>query len=237
MQSAKAVAWITACLLMVTTSDLIASDVVIPLGQQRLSVPAKSLLEIRDQNLVRQGWDISCGAAALSTILTYDFDTPYSEATIAVSILANGDPDKVKARGGFSLFDLKLFAEAVGYTAKGYADLTLDDLALSSVPAILPVRIRGLDHFVVYRGQYAGRVRLGDPAFGNITLSARDFDNIWQSRIGFFVTPKDTDFEDGQALSINKLNMTVPDLNYVERLLNSNPIVPYTRRPRPGGAL
>lgn len=235
MRSAQVVAWISVCLSIATTPDSIAREVVVPLGQQRLLVPAKSLLEIRDQNLVRQGWDISCGAAALSTILTYDFDTPYSEATIAVSILANSDPEKVKARGGFSLFDLKSFAEAVGYTAKGYADLTLDDLALSSVPAILPVRIRGLDHFVVYRGQYAGRVRLGDPAFGNITLSARSFEEIWRSRIGFFVTAKGTDFDDGQPLSIDKLNMTVPDLNYVERLLNGNPIVPYTRRPRPGG--
>lgn len=227
--------WISACIVMVITSVATAGDVVIPLGQQRLSAPVKSLLEIRDQNLVRQGWDISCGAAALSTILTYDFGTPYSEATIAVSILANGDPEEVKARGGFSLFDLKQFAEAVGYTAKGYGELTLDDLAISSVPAILPVRIRELDHFVVYRGQYAGRVRLGDPAFGNITLSANRFQKIWQSRIGFFVTPKGADFTDGQPLSSDKLNMTVPDLNYVERLLNGRPIVPFTRRPRPTG--
>lgn len=188
-------------------------------------------------NPLRQGWDISCGAAALSTILTYDFDTPYSEATIAVSILANGDPEEVKARGGFSLLDLKRFAEAVGHTAKGYDNLTLDDLEKSSVPAILPVRIRNLDHFVVYRGQYAGRVRLGDPAFGNITLSANRFEKIWQSRIGFFVTQKGTDFTDGQPLSTDKLNMTVPDLNYVERLLNRKPAIPFTRRPRPTGTL
>ncbi len=235
MQFAQGAARVTACMLMVISTVAALGDVVIPLGRQRLSTPAKSLLEIRDQNLVRQGWDISCGAAALATILTYDFDTPYSEATIAVSILANGDPEEVKARGGFSLFDLKQFAEAVGYTAKGYSKLTLEDLAISSVPAILPVRIRDLDHFVVYRGQYAGRVRLGDPAFGNITLSANRFEKIWQSRIGFFITPKGTDFEDGQPLSTDKLNMTVPDLNYVERLLNSSPIVPYTRRPRPTG--
>ena len=235
MRFAKSATWVSTCLLLVMASIATAGDVVIPLGQQRLTTSVKSLLEIRDQNLVRQGWDISCGAAALSTILTYDFGKPYSEATIAVSILANGDPELVKARGGFSLLDLKQFAEAVGYTAKGYGDLTLDDLAMSSVPAILPVRIRDLDHFVVYRGQYAGRVRLGDPAFGNITLSADRFEKIWQSRIGFFVTPKGTDFTNGQPLSTDKLNLTVPDLNYVERLLISKPIVPFTRRPRPIG--
>ena len=115
-------------------------------GAQRISRPVMSFLEMRERNLVRQGWDISCGAAALSTVLTYHFGAPYSEATIAVSILRNTDPARVRERGGFSLLDLKRFAEAVGYSADGYANLTLEDLNEANVPAILPVRIQNLDH-------------------------------------------------------------------------------------------
>ncbi len=195
----------------------------------------KSFLALREQNLVRQGWDISCGAAALSTILTHDFQDPYSEATIAVSILANTDPELVRSRGGFSLLDLKRFAEAVGYTARGYGELTLDDLAASTVPVILAVRIRDFDHFVVYRGRFAGRVLVGDPAFGNLTLSEDRFARIWPSHIGFFVQPAKTEIWQGERLSPETMNLTIPDLNYVERLLRRGGPTPIMRRPRPIG--
>ncbi len=212
-----------------------AGDYSVVANGQRIRTRVKSLLEIRDQNLVRQGWDISCGAAALSTVLTYDFREPYTEATIALSILANTDPAKVRARGGFSLLDLKRFAEAVGYSARGYGGLSLGDLANSSVPIILPVRVKDFDHFVVYRGRYAGRVLVGDPAFGNLTLSERRFAEIWSSGIGFFVAPPDAEIWGGEPLAPETMNLTVPDLNYVERLLREGGITPTTRRPQPTG--
>jgi predicted double-glycine peptidase len=197
-------------------------------GAQRLETRVLSLLELRDQNLVRQGWDISCGAAALSTVLTHHYSAPYSEATIAVSILANTDPERVRARGGFSLLDLKRFAEAVGFSAEGYADVTLDDLVESGLPVILPVRIRDLDHFVVFRGFVAGRVLIGDPAFGNLTLSERRFEKIWTSGIGFFVEPADgarPEWRPDEAVSL-----TIPDLQYVYRFGATVDPVPATRR-------
>lgn len=207
-----------------------AAEVEVPVAVlgQRATAGVVSLLELRDRNLVRQGWDISCGAAALSTILTYDYGTPYSEATIAVSILANTDPERVRARGGFSLLDLKRFAEAVGYAAEGYAGLTLDDLADSGLPVILPVRIRNLDHFVVFRGRVAGKVLLGDPAFGNLTLSERRFGEFWTSGIGFFVEPaggERPDWRPDEAVAL-----TVPDLGFVYRFGVRIEPVPATRR-------
>lgn len=207
-----------------------AADVPVPVsaGGERVRTHVMSLLEIRDRNLVRQGWDLSCGAAALSTVLTYDFGSDYSEATIAVSILANTDPARVRARGGFSLLDLKRFAEAVGFKAEGYADLTLDDLAESGLPVILPVQIRGLDHFVVFRGRVAGKVLIGDPAFGNLTLSERRFAKIWTSHIGFFVEPANgrlPSWRPDEAVAL-----TVPDLGFVYRFGAVVDPVPATRR-------
>jgi predicted double-glycine peptidase len=222
-------------LLFVVSGPGFSEEYSIQLGGQRIKTAIKSFLEIREQNLVRQGWDISCGAAALSTILTYDFDDPYSEPTIAVSILTNTDPEIVRARGGFSLLDLKRFAQAVGYDARGYGGLTLDDLAASTVPVILAVRIREFDHFVVYRGRYAGRVLIGDPAFGNITLSEDRFASIWPSHIGFFVQPAGAGIWDGEPLAPEEMNLAIPDLNYVQRLLRGGGPVPILRRPRPTG--
>lgn len=194
----------------------------------RFQVQVRSFLEMRERNLVRQGWDISCGAAALSTILTHDYETPYSEATIAVSILANTDPALVRQRGGFSLLDLKRFAEAAGFTANGYGDLALKDLINFKAPLILPVRIRGLDHFVVFRGVAAGKVLLGDPAFGNLTLSRQQFLEFWTSEIGFIVEPQDAQDKQIAALSAEAMHLTVPDLNYIYRLSRGAGPVPTT---------
>ncbi len=209
-----------------------AAEVVVRLGGHRITTHAKSLLEIREQNLVRQGWDISCGAAALSTVLTYDLNRPYSEATIAVSILSNTDPAKVREQGGFSLLDLKRFAEAIGFSAKGYSGLALEDLSRSAVPAILAVHFRDFDHFVVFRGRFAGKVLIGDPAFGNLTLSQEKFMEIWPSGIGFFVQTAGKEYWEGDPLSPETMNLAVTDLNYVYRLLRGGGPAPATRRPR-----
>ncbi len=200
----------------------------VPAGGQRAEVRIVSLLELRDRNLVRQGWDVSCGAAALSTVLTHHYGADYSEATIAVSILANTDPERVRERGGFSLLDLRRFAAAVGFSAEGFANLTLADLVESGLPVILPVRIRELDHFVVFRGQVAGKVLIGDPAFGNLTLSERRFERIWTSGIGFFVQPADGELPDWSP--DEAVQLTVPDLGFVYRFGARFDPVPATRR-------
>lgn len=216
--------------LTVLLVPLARGEVQIETGSQRINANVTSFLEMRERNLVRQGWDISCGAAALSTVLTYHFDAPYSEATIAVSILANTDPELVRARGGFSLLDLKRFAEAVGFTATGYAEMTLPDLTATNTPVIIPVRIRDLDHFVVFRGRAAGKVLIGDPAFGNLILSEERFGEIWTSGIGFFVEATGEAAPGRSSLSAEAMQLTVPDLNYVYRVVTRVGPVPATRR-------
>lgn len=231
-RSKLATAALLAAVLCAISSHVSAGQNIIGRDSSRISVPVKSFRELREEKLVRQGFDISCGAAALSTILTFDFDAPYSEATIALSILSNSDPDKIRSRGGFSLLDLKRFAEAVGFSAKGFAGLTLDDLAESAVPVILGVRIRGFDHFVVYRGRFAGRVLIGDPAFGNLTLSEEQFAAIWTSGIGFFILQPGEEIWKGDLLTPEQLSLTLPNLNYVHRVaLNKRPNA-VTRRSR-----
>lgn len=201
----------------------------------RLEVPTATFKDLREARLVRQGWDISCGAAALSTVLTHHFGDPYSEATIAVSILHNTDPERVRARGGFSLLDLKRFAEAVGYVAVGYRDLTLDDLEARPVPAILPVRFRDYDHFVVFRGRAGNRVLVGDPAFGNLTLTLDEFHQAWSSTIGFFVFADAAqaagDWHDrASPLDPDALSVLLPDLDHVRRLSRPGGLIPLSRR-------
>ena len=151
----------------------------------------RSLKEIRDEGVVKQRWDVSCGAAALSTLLTYDFKDNTPETSIVVWLLHRVDAGRVRSRGGFSLLDLKHFAEARGYHAEAFSGMTIEDLALEKTSVIVPIRVKGFDHFVVIKGIYAGHVIVGDPGFGNMTMRVDRFQKLWKNGIVFVVHPPD----------------------------------------------
>ncbi len=153
--------------------------------------PIRTLKEIRGEGVVRQRWDMSCGAAALSTVLTYDFKDATSETAIVVWILHRVNPVQVRARGGFSLLDLKHFAQARGYSAEGFSGVTIDELAQEKNSVITPIRFKGFDHFVVVKGVVGDRVVLVDPGFGNMTMKTNRFAEIWKNGIMFVVHPPD----------------------------------------------
>jgi uncharacterized protein len=146
--------------------------------------PVRSLAEIRHQSVVMQKWDLSCGSAALATLLTYDLGDPVSERAVATTMLHRTDPIKVKTRGGFSLLDLQEYAEARGYKAEGYGQMTFDDLT-TMFPAIVPLELVRGDHFVVVRGIQNGEVMLADPGFGNRRLSIAEFNRVWVQKVAF----------------------------------------------------
>jgi uncharacterized protein len=148
--------------------------------------PVRSLLELRTEGVIVQQWDTSCGAAALATVLTFTFDDPVSEEAAARAMLRRTSPLRVRARGGFSLLDLKRFAEGRGYVAEGYRGLDLDQLVRLRSP-IVPINEWGNAHFVVVRGLRDGRVDIADPGFGNRLLPVEQFLELWQHGIGFAI--------------------------------------------------
>lgn len=136
-----------------------------------------------------QECDTSCGAAALATVFTYSLHDPVSEREVARGMLRMTEALKVKYRGGFSLLDMKHFAELRGYKGEGYRRLTLDSLLKLNSP-IVPVVQYGNPHFIVVRGlDSGGRVNIADPGFGNRTMSVEDFTAVWKDGIGFVVIP------------------------------------------------
>jgi predicted double-glycine peptidase len=147
----------------------------------------KSLLEMRHENVVVQQWDLSCGAAALATLLNFQHGDPVSEREIATSMLRKTDPVKVKVRGGFSLLDLKRFVETRGLVGSGYMNMNLEQLTALG-PSIVPVNLGDYNHFVVFRGLVGNKVLLADPAFGNRSVGVDDFMKGWLQNIGFAVT-------------------------------------------------
>lgn len=146
--------------------------------------PVRSLLEYRQEGVVIQQWDSSCGAAALATVLTYTFDDAVTEKTVAQAMLRRTDPLRVRVRGGFSLLDMKRYAESRGYAAEGYRNTSLTELAGMRSP-IVPIVEYGSPHFVVVRRVRGGEVDIADPAFGNRTLALEHFREAWQNGIAF----------------------------------------------------
>jgi predicted double-glycine peptidase len=154
-------------------------------AQAQAREPVRSLLEIRQANVIVQQWDASCGAAALATLLTYHLGEAVSERAVAQALLGKTDPLRVKHRGGFSLLDLKRYAEARGFRADGYVGVSLAQLAKLG-PAIVPVVLDRYPHFVVFRGRIGDRVLIADPAYGNRSVEVEAFEKAWH-KIAFVV--------------------------------------------------
>ncbi len=147
----------------------------------------QSLKEIREKAVVMQRWDNSCAAAALATVLTYGFHDRVSERYAAASMLEKTEPAKVRARGGFSLLDMKRFVEERGYRGDAYQHLSLDDLKLFHAP-IVPITVYGYNHYVVVNSVSEREVLLADPAFGNRRMPLGRFMKVWLNGLAFVVT-------------------------------------------------
>jgi uncharacterized protein len=183
-------------ILALCTSVCCSSSSVLALEPPR---PVKSLLETRHDRVTIQNWDLSCGAAALATILNYQYGDPVPERDIAKALIGRDkyieNPSLVKAQQGFSLLDLKKYVDARGYTGIGYGKLELAHL-IERAPIIVPIGHNGYNHFVVLRGKRGNRILVADPAWGNRTLTVDEFEDEWLAypefgRVGFVVTHAD----------------------------------------------
>lgn len=193
---------------MLASSTVIAGNVV------------KSLIEIRRENVVIQQWDLSCGAAALTTLLRYQHGEPITEKIVAASLMRRPEyinhPELIQIQEGFSLLDLKRDVDARGFKGTGYGKLDLED-AVARAPILVPIRTNGYNHFVVLRGTANGSVLLADPAWGNRTMPVNTFLESWIDypsfgRVGFVVQRRD-----GLPSDSNVLGPHASDFPFVRR--------------------
>jgi uncharacterized protein len=138
-----------------------------------LQVPVKSWKSMRDEQIVKQDLDFSCGAASLATLLNSFYGQNVTEEALLKAM------DKGDGRASFE--DMAKALPKFGFRAQGFA-ASWDQLVQLKVPVILYVKHRKQDHFTVLRGINQDTVWLADPSLGNRTYSRHQFLAMWQTR-------------------------------------------------------
>ena len=168
----------------------------------------RSLAQIRNQGVVRQRYDYSCGSAALTTLLNSYLGMELDEQRVMSGLLTYGQREKIIARRGFSLADMKNLLAAMGYESAGFRG-EMSDLRDLKQPAIIRITYGDFRHFAVLKGMTEdGRVYIADPAFGNLSLTSESFSRLWDN-IVFLVYASP-----GQEL--NALEITEDDLAFID---------------------
>lgn len=153
------------------------------------TVPVTSYRERPFSTVVMQQYDYSCGAAVLATIFSHHLGRPTTEVEAFLTMIRLGDAERIR-REGFSLLEMKLFVESIGYEADGFR-VTLRQMANAAVPLIVLVDLRGYRHFVVVKGVRPGYVMVGDPAAGMRLYTAAEFESIWVGGLVFNIHSAD----------------------------------------------
>lgn len=158
----------------------------VQIGQDlRVFVPMKSFKALRDENMVRQAYDYSCGAAALATLLTYGLGDQLTEADIlqeVLTALSKEDLDTRKKKG-LSLLDLQKVAHDRGHKAQGFR-LAPEFLQKLTGPVLVFIKPRGYEHFAILKGIRGRRAYLADPSLGNARLPLYQFLDMWLDETG-----------------------------------------------------
>ena len=185
----KIVTVLPALLAVLFSATVDAGTVDLPLQVSgAYSVPVTSIKEARFRTTIRQQYDFSCGSAALSTLLTYQYQYPVTEQAVFEEMFRRGDEKKIQHEG-FSLLDMKRYLQAHGFDADGF-EAPLSKLETVGIPAIVLINEHGYNHFVVIKGLRDGRVLLGDPAGGTRSMTQNLFKNVWVNQILFVVSNK-----------------------------------------------
>lgn len=127
--------------------------------------------EIRDDGIVKQRFDFSCGASALANVLGR-FGFYVSEEEVIGHI---GLKDQ------YSFSDLAKAASEYAVSASGFAT-DYDGLMLIEYPAILYLERFQNGHFVVLSNIDNDYISIVDPAWGRLILSRKLFESYWYTR-------------------------------------------------------
>jgi len=137
------------------------------------AVKVKSWKTLRDERIVKQDLDYSCGAASLATVL----NEYYGQTVTEGQLLAAMDTGDFTA----SFEDMRRALAQFGFLAAGFA-ASYEQLAKLKIPVIVYLKHRKTEHFSVLRGIDEATVWLADPSLGNRTYSRWQFLDMWDTQ-------------------------------------------------------
>ncbi|EAH4720400.1 cysteine peptidase family C39 domain-containing protein [Campylobacter upsaliensis] len=135
----------------------------------------KSYQEIKNEKVIRQNYEESCGAASLATLINILDDSNLTES------------DLLKAMSGQQLYtDMVSFADLndavkkLGFQSKSYK---IDRKILESIISV-PILVKIEDdprfpHFVVIINHKGNYLQILDPSYGEYINSKREFYSVW----------------------------------------------------------
>jgi predicted double-glycine peptidase len=159
-----------------------AADIVSLPGGAIYNIKRKSIVDLRFTNIVRQQFDLSCGAAAVATLLNNFYGEKIDEKEAIEQIIKFGDKAKIE-KDGFSMLELKRYGDSKGYVVQGFKITKPDAVTEIKIPFLTLINTRGYNHFVIVKGTKDGVVYIADPAFGNRSRSLAEFKEEWSNII------------------------------------------------------
>ena len=190
-------------------------------------VKFKTWQDIREGNVVMQGQDFSCGAAALATMFNYFFDQEISEQAIINNIVARSSEAEIKElqEKGFSFLQLQKEADERGY----WAEINTFELSLIQnlpYPIIVYIEKDGFKHFAVLKAVRNNEAFLADPSRGNVQMPFDEFLEEWanssdskDSYMGLAIDKKGAMREKDHPLEVNDRMLLHPEYGATRRAL------------------
>jgi hypothetical protein len=120
-------------------------------------------------------------------VLSYGFRDSVSEERVAAGLLRLSNPERVRSQGGFSMLEMKRYAEARGFRASGYRGMTVDDISPLRWIIVPIEKQSGEAHFVVVVGIQGGTVDIADPSFGRHRISLSRFTKYWRDGLALVI--------------------------------------------------
>ncbi len=180
----------------------------------------KSMKELKTQGIQRQTLDYSCGASALSTLMQKYFNDSITERDILSDILFHSTHEELTKsfHEGFSMLDLKLASERLGYKVYG-VQLNINSAKRLKGPVIILLRRKRLNHFVILRGISEEKVFIVDPSRGFERTSTRQLEKEWKGET--LILAKDGfGLPKNHPLSLPDVRFVAPERNSIRALQN-----------------
>jgi len=172
---------VPACLaaILLGAGPALAQGIWMPTSAGPLSANVRSMQELRFVETVRQGFDFSCGSAAIATLLTYHYDRPTTELDVFEKMWNEGDQEKIQ-KNGFSMLDMKRYLQSRGLAADGFK-IPASRIAQIGLAGLILLDKLEVPHFVVVIGASNGELLVSDPARGIWNMTAEEVESLWNS--------------------------------------------------------